>query len=448
MSTPARTSDAAPDGASTASPALSEESVASRDDPSPRYVLYVIGLLTVLNAFNYMDRMALSVLMPMIKVDLSLSDGQLGLLVGFAFSLFYAICGIPIARWADRGIRRDIIALSLATWSVMTAVSGAAQNFWHLFVARIGVGAGEAGGLPPAQSLLYDYVPSKRRSSIFALHGLGLYIGMILAMSLAGWLGEIVGWRWTFVLIGLPGLLLAVIVKLTLREPFRGRLDDVRDAHVDLPLRKVVRLLWCNDLYSLIVCFGIVNGFVQYGLLQWWPSFFSRVFGLSMSAVGSSLAVAVGAGSIAGLLGGGFLADRTAGRSASGPLTMGVAAVCAALPLFWAALFAPSAAVSLILVSLGNLLLCAANAPITAVLLSTVAPQLRATASAVNTFVISSIGFGLGPFCVGLLSDGLTPFFGAQALRYALLAPVAFIPIMAVFLYLASRNAASQVAAR
>lgn len=428
----------------TVNAALPERAAATSDEPSTRYVLYVIALLTLLNAFNYMDRMALSVLMPWIKADLSLSDSQLGLLVGFAFSVFYAVCGIPIARWADRGVRRNIIAMALATWSVMTAISGAAQSFWHLLAARIGVGAGEAGGLPPAQSLLYDYVPPKRRSSIFALHGLGLYVGMILALSLAGWLGEIIGWRWTFVLLGAPGLLLAVIVKLTLREPIRGRLDPVRDTQVHLPIRAAMWVLWRSRIYRLIVCFGVVNGFVQYGLLQWWPSFFTRVFGLNMSSVGGSLALGIGVGSIAGLLGGGLLADTAVRRDTGGPLDLGVAAVCVALPLIAAALFVPSAAVSMILVSLGNFLLCAANAPIIAVLLSAVDPHLRATASAVNTFVISAIGFGLGPFCVGVLSDRLTPFFGMQALRYALLAPIAFIPLMAVLLHFAARQASAE----
>ena len=159
------------------------------------YTWYVVGLLFVVNIFNYMDRMALAMLMPFIKADLQLSDAQLGLLVGLAFAVFYAVCGIPIARLADRGVRRNVIAVCLTVWSAATALSGAAQNFWHLFLARVGVGAGEAGCIPPAQSIICDYIPPRKRPGVFAFHHFGLIVGSMMGLAVAGALGEAFGYR-------------------------------------------------------------------------------------------------------------------------------------------------------------------------------------------------------------------------------------------------------------
>lgn len=408
---------------------------------SQSYVVYVIALLSVVNVFNYMDRMALAVLMPFIKADLQLSDSQLGLLVGFAFSVFYAICGIPIARWADHGVRRNLIAVSLAIWSCMTAVSGAAQNFWHLFVARMGVGAGEAGGLPAAQSMICDYVPVKRRPAVFAVHTFGNYAGIMLGMVLAGSLGQSIGWRWTFVVLGLPGLALALVVRFTLREPVRGVLDSVPAQVSGSSLRETLRVLWNCRTYRTLMFFCVANGFVQYGLTQWWPSFYSRVFGLDLSSIGTYVGLAIGAGSGLGLLIGGVLANKAARRDVRLPLRISAAATVLALPAALGALFVPSSGTSILLVSLMALFLSVSNGPVLATLFSSVSPRMRATAGATTTFLLSVIGFGLGPFCVGVLSDILTPSAGAQALRYALLAPLCVIPFMVILLLRAARLA-------
>src|SRR5262245_50281201 len=189
------------------------------------YTWYVIGLLTIVSVFSYVDRMALAALAPAIQRQMNLPDSNLGLPTWLAFSLFYAVCGIPIARWADRGVRRNVLAIALSTWSVMTALSGAALHFWHLFLARVGIGAGEAGCLPPAQSIICDYVPPRRRAGVFAVHSIGNYAGMMLGLIFAGWLGDLIGWRMTFLALGLPGIVLALILRFTLREPRRGALD-------------------------------------------------------------------------------------------------------------------------------------------------------------------------------------------------------------------------------
>lgn len=403
---------------------------------SARYIGYVIALLTVVNVFNYMDRMALAVLLPFIKTDLELSDGQLGLLVGFAFSLFYAVCGIPIARFADRGVRRNIIAVALTVWSAMTALSGVAQNFWHLFAARIGVGAGEAGCLPPAQSMLCDYVPLKRRSGVFAVHNFGIIAGLMLGMALAGWLGETIGWRWAFVALGLPGIALAIIIRFTLREPIRGGLDAVKNGEgTRLPLGRTLAILWQCKTYRLLTLLYALNGFMQYGLHQWWPSFYTRTFGLTPAAAGVKLGLAIGVGAGIGLLLGGLLANPMAQRDTRLPLMMGVAASVLAAPTALGTLWLPSAGGSIGLVSLTALLWNVSTGAVVAAATSVVSPQMRATAGAIHILCAAVLGFGLGPLCVGLLSDLLMPSLGVQSLRYALLLPICLLPVMALVFY-------------
>lgn len=406
---------------------------------SPGYVWYVIGLLSVVNICSYMDRMALSVLAPSIKRDLHLSDAQLGLLTGLAFSLFYAICGIPIARWADRGVRKNIIALALVVWSSMTALSAAALNFWHLLAARVGIGAGEAGCLPPGQSIICDYVPLKRRASVFAVLQFGNIAGTMIGMMLAGWLGETLGWRWTFVALGLPGIALALIVKLTLREPPRGFSDAVEDQG-SLSFGETLATLWRCKTYRLLALMLILNGFMQTGLNQWWPSFYTRVHGLSLSSTGLNLGMAIGIGSGIGLLISGIMAHRAAQRSVKLPVIVGAATLFLAFPTVLASLFAPTVQGSILLVSLAGLLWSISSGPLIAAVSSVVTARMRATAWSISIFLTSVIGIGLGPFTVGLLSDLLTPSLGSVALRYALLVPSCLIPLMAILLYAAANT--------
>jgi predicted MFS family arabinose efflux permease len=406
-----------------------------------RSVGYVIVLLTVVNLFNYMDRMALAVLAPSIKSDLALTDGKLGLLSGLAFSLFYAICGVPIARWADRGIRRDLIALALGAWSLMTMISGGAQNYWHLLLARMGVGAGEAGCVPAAQSLLCDYVPFERRPGVLAFHNSGLIAGAVVGMALAGWLGDAVGWRWTFVLLGAPGIALAVLVKLTVREPPRGTFDpQSADTTRVASVSETLAAIWRCRTYRLLVVYSVLLGFAQYGLVQWLPSMYSRSFALEMSSVGVYFGLALGVGSGIGLLIGGILGNRAARRDVRRPLIIGGMATVLALPAIAGSLLLASSRFSLALVTLAVLLWSITGGPVLAALFSVIAPRMRATAGAALMFFTSAIGFGLGPLCVGLLSDFLTPRYGTDALRYALLAPASLLPLAALALFVAAKS--------
>jgi predicted MFS family arabinose efflux permease len=404
---------------------------------------YAIFILFIVNVVNYVDRMALAVLLPWIKIDLALSDTQLGLLVGFAFSLFYAVCGIPIARLADRAVRKSIIAIALATWSVMTALSGAAQSFGQLFMARVGVGVGEAGCLPPSQSMICDYVPAKRRPGIYAIHTFGLLVGMMLGMASAAWIAAAIGWRWTFVVLGLPGLLLAGIVQLTVREPIRGHFDKHQTRTEPLSFKHTIITLAGSKTYRLLLTCLAVNGFANFGLFQWWPSLYARVFHLEPATVGVYLGIAVGLGSGAGLLIGGYLANRLVLQDVKRPLLMGAVAFLLALPTALGSVFSSSALSSIALVALTTLLWSVAHGPIVATLYGGVAPNMRATAGAISLFLTAILGQGLGPLCVGFLSDQLTPALGSDALRYALLGPICALPIMAATLYAAAKEISS-----
>jgi predicted MFS family arabinose efflux permease len=407
---------------------------------SSRYVWYVICLLCVVNMCASMDRMALAVLAPLIKAELRLSDTQMGLLTGLTFTLFFAVSAFPIARWSDRGVRRNIMAIALVVWSAMTAVSGAAQNFWHLFVARVGLGAGEAGCSPPQASLVCDYVPLHRRTGVFSVTSFGAYAGTMIGMVAAGSLGEIIGWRWTFVALAVPGFALAALVRFTLREPTRGTFDARKSDQAVASSRETLQFLWRCKTYRWLILFLLANGFAQYGFNQWWPSFYERAFGLSVSTVGVYLGIAIGSASALGLLVGGLLGNKVAQRNLRLPLVIGAASIGLATLPATGSLLASSASVSIFLVWLTWLFLSISFGPITASANSVVKSRMRATALAVSILFSSGLGAGLGPLFVGMLSDILQPLFGAEALRYALIAPLCLMPVMAVTAYAASNT--------
>lgn len=410
----------------------------SHDVRTSRYVWYVVILLALVNLINYVDRMALAVLAPLIKADLHLSDSQLGLLTGFAFAVFYAICGIPIARWADRASRRDIIALALITWSAMTALTGASQHYLHLLCARIGVAAGEAGSWSPGAALICDYVPLKKRPSMLSVHSFGIYAGILTGMAVTGWLGVTVGWRWTFLVLGLPGLLLALVVRLTLREPKRGQLDAASNETI-LSFSQTMASLWRCHTYRFLVFWYVANGFVGYGFNQWWPSFYERTFDMNLSTIGVYLGVAFGGGAGAGVLLGGLLANWISLRDVRKPLFFGAGATGLSLPTAMGSLFVSSVELSISLLLLTSILWGVSIGPIVAAQTSVVPARVRSTAGGINIFFTSVLGFGLGPFVVGVLSDVFAPSLGSESLRYALLAPASVIPLMVLALIASGR---------
>jgi MFS family permease len=427
------------------------------EEPAPisdGYRRYALGLLLVVYIFNFVDRQILTILAETIRLDLGLSDTALGFLGGFAFAVFYTVAGIPIARWADRGVRRSIIAMGLFIWSGMTAVTGFAQNFAQLALARVGVGLGEAACSPPAHSLISDYFPPERRGTAFAIYALGIPIGGAIGTFAGGWIKELFDWRTAFYAVGLPGVLLAVVVRLTLREPERGRQDRVRgEAPVANPpqqsVKSVVRFMLGLRSFRHLSLAAALHAFYGYGAAFFLPVFMIRVHGFSEGELSTYLAlIALLAGGLGTFLGG-YLGDRLAVRDPRWYLWLpGYATLVgipfAALVYLWpdryAALgFAVPASI------VGGMWL----GPTFAITQGLVGANMRALASAILLFIINLVGLGIGPMVVGILSDAFRPAFAAEGVRYALLIVVSVgAAWSSVHYLLATRTLRSDLAAR
>lgn len=420
------------------------------------YKHYLLGVLLVVLASNTVERYALALVLQDIKADLALSDTQLGLLTGIAFAFFYATMGVPIARWADRGNRVTIIAITTALWSAALALCSLVGSFFQLLLIRIGVAVGEAGCTPPAHSLIADNFTRAERPRAVAIYMLGTPLSGLIGFFMAGWLNEMYGWRVMFLLLGLPGLALALLVRLTLREPRLAKptttvaseigtaplqaRESIATQPAQLPLNEVVRTLWANASFRhLLFCFSVLSLFGT-GLWQWQPTFFVRTYGMQTGELGTWLAPIQGLGSIIGLLGGGELASRFAANNERLQLKLiGVgyvifAATSALIYLapnrYWAFGFI---AISMI----GHGL---ATAPLYAVIQTLVPQRMRATAIALLYLFANLIGLGFGPLMVGALSDALHPTFGEESLRYALLAMCPGYVWGAIHLWFASKS--------
>ncbi len=400
---------------------------------STRYRAYVLGLLVVVGVVGWVDRNVFAVLLQSIKIEFALSDTALGLLGGVAFGVFYATLGLPVAWLADRYSRRSLLAGALALWSAFTALCSLTTGVVGLFFARVAVGIGEAGGAPPSVSLVADYFPRERRA--FALGMLYLYIplGFVVGYLAGGWLNDTVGWRATCLWLGLPGVLLAVIVRLTLREPPRQTFDE-RSPHGNVPpLLSTLREFISRPALRHIPLGGAAHGAGAFAAALWLPAYFMRAFEMSSTAAGAWLALAYGLGGGLGVLCGGYLADAIVTRTrderwyAYWPVALLILSVPATLTLYLAA--APSAAVGALLV--GAFLGHAFIGPVAALLQNLAGPGRRATAAAFYLFRVNLVSMGLGPLAVGLVSDALGARLGTDALRYALLAVVTTTTLLA-----------------
>lgn len=401
--------------------------------PPQPYVMYVLALFLLANVFNYMDRMLLAVLLEPIKHDLGLSDTQMGLLGGLAFAVTYATVGIPIARWADRGTRRSIVALALAVWSGMTAACGLAQNYLQLFLARVGVGVGEAGGTPPIHSMITDLVPAHWRSTAMAVFTMGAAIGATIGLAAGGWLADAYSWRWAFVVLGLPGVVLALVIRLTVREPSRAPAAPVLSTQsVALTVDRPFRLLWSIVPLRYVMLGGAALAFVSYGVNQWAPSYFIRQFGLTAAEVGAGVGLAYGLGAAVGLLIGGLAADRLTRHDPAGPVRVLVTASLLGAPLYFLTFAVDHVALAMGLLFVASAVAAGATAPLMAVAQHLSPPQIRATTSAVLMFFISVVGLGGASWFIGALSDALEPRVGIVALRYSLEVAVAALLVAAL----------------
>lgn len=383
---------------------------------------YAVGLLTVVYTFNFIDRQLLAILQESIKAELLLSDSQLGLLTGFAFALFYVSAGIPIARWADKGNRRNIVSLAVGTWSFMTAVSGLVGNYAQLLVARIGVGIGEAGGSPPAHSIISDIFPPEKRASAFALYSTGVNIGILFGFLFGGWLNEIFGWRVAFMVVGIPGILIALLVRFTLREPIRG-LSESRDVseQTSSSVGDIVRLLWSRKTFRHLAFGAALNAFAGYSTASWTASFMIRSHDMTTGELGTWLAGIMGIGGAIGVLLGGFIAEKLAVKDVRWYLWTPTIAGIISVPFMVAVYLANGPYIALTLSIIPGLLSNVYLGNGLAMTHGMVGLRMRAMASAVLFFVLNLIGLGLGPWAVGFLSDSLEPTLGPESLRTAML---------------------------
>jgi len=386
-----------------------------------RYANYVLAILFLVYVFNFIDRTILSILVEDVKRDLGVSDTAMGFLTGIAFALFYTIAGIPIARWADVGVRRSIIALGLLVWSLMTAASGLAQNFGQLVAARVGVGVGEAAGSPPAHSLIADYFPPERRATVLSLYSTGIYVGVLFGYLAGGWINEFFGWRQAFFVVGLPGIALALLVRFSIREPPRGHSERIVEVEAPEPWQAVFRFLWSLPSFRHLAFGAGMAAFSGYGFAQWAPTFLRRVHDMSSGEVGTWLGLIIGFGGVLGAPLGGFLADRWGrGDVRWYAWVPGISAVLS-IPFALGFLLIDSASTALLVYLPAVIWSAMYLGPTLAMIQAMVKLRMRAMASAVLFLILNLVGLGLGPQAVGALSDLLKSSYGDEAVRYALL---------------------------
>ncbi len=373
-----------------------------------------------------------------IKAELGLSDSQLGLMGGVAFALFYSTLAVPIARLADRKSRIAIISTSVAVWSLFTAACGFAQNFWQLFLARVGVGIGEAGGVAPSYSLIADYFPVGARARALAFFSLGIPIGSALGIYFGGWIASSVNWRTAFIVVGLAGLPAALLLKLFVPEPKRG----ATDAHLSddaPPFKDVVSRLARTPSFWLL-SFGAASGSILgYGLIFWLPSFFARSFGLSLNEIGWYYGSIVLVGGVLGTVLGGVIADRSGADRPGVYALIPALAFLLAAPAFAFGLFANSLALSWLFFTVGQMLALAWLGPVITAIQHIVPPSMRATASASFLLINNLIGIGFGIFFLGFMSDRMTAAHGNDSLQYSILYGLGFYVLSSLLYLLASR---------
>ncbi len=401
---------------------------------------YTVVLLCVIYTLSFIDRQIVNILAEPIKRDLELKDWQLGLLTGLAFAILYTTLGVPIARLAERFNRVRIIAAALALWSGFTAACGLAQSYAWLLLMRVGVGVGEAGCSPPAHSLIADVVPREKRASALALYSMGIPIGSLLGLALGGVLADVFGWRTAFLVVGLPGVAVAILALSTLREP-----------RLDLPATKVGQevptfaeaideLRACRSFW-LLGAGAALMAFINYGKVAFFGSFFLRIHGTELESFAGSLnellntnlgpvafvgvvfGIMTGAFGGLGTLVGGWLADRAARRDVRAYATIPALAALLQLPFLVSALLVPGPAAAFILMVFPAALSALWYGPVFAAVQGIVRPRVRNTAGAILQLVINLVGLGLGPLAVGLLSDLFAARVGdiGEGLRWSLI---------------------------
>jgi predicted MFS family arabinose efflux permease len=366
------------------------------------YRAYVLGALLIVYTFNFIDRVVIGIIQEPIKEEFGLTDFQLGLLGGPAFAILYTLLGIPIARLAERTNRMTVLSICVALWSVMTAACGFAVNYATLFAARVGVSIGEAGCTPPANSVISDYFPAERRASALSIYALGIPIGSMIAAVGGGWIATQVGWREAFIWLGVPGVVLALIVKFTVKEPPRSAPKTDTPSFVSAVAALAKKPTFWNAAFG-----SALASFVGYGVGQYLTSFMIRTHNFTLFNAAVIIGVILGVCAAIGTFSSGFLADRISKRHPNALAWLPALGFAIATPLYLLAFVLPN-----IWMAMPALMVAAIThyfylGPMYAMTQGVVAPRMRATAVAVLLFIVNLLGYGLGPPVIGALSDYL-----------------------------------------
>lgn len=417
---------------SNSEPGVTESVASGRKAASPNLVLAMLLLVYV---FNFVDRQILAILAAPIQADLGLNDAQMGMLGGLAFAILYSTLGVPLASLADRTSRSWVITGSLVVWSGFTALCGFAQGFWHIFLARLGVGVGEAGGVAPSYAVIGDHFPSERRAFALSIYSLGIPLGSALGVLAGGYVAARVDWRAAFIVVGLAGLLIAPLFRMVVRD--KPKPVASAQAQGAVKLGAVAAILARKKAFWLLSFGASASSMLGYGLAFWLPSLLQRSFGLDLVQTSWFIGAVLLLGGTVGVLMGGALADRLGKGDRAFYGRVPAMAFVAAVPLFAGGIWTSSVTLAFLLFLVPQALAYVWLGPVTSAVQHLVEPPARATASALFLLINNLIGLGGGIYALGALSTALAPHYGSEALRFSMLFALVLYLVAATLMALA-----------
>ncbi|SEC13578.1 spinster family MFS transporter [Bradyrhizobium erythrophlei] len=397
---------------------------------------YVLGLLTIIYALNFLDRTIFNVLIEPIKKEFALSDTTMGLLAGFGFVLFYSLLGIPIARMADRLNRRNIVAAAFAFWSAMTYLCGLASSVATLALARVGVGIGESAGTPASQSMIADLFDKNERPRALGIYAIGTYLGVFLGYFIGGYVNQHYGWRMAFFTAGLPGIALAGVLWLTISEPKRGAMAETFKAE---PIGPTLGFLISQPSFVIVLVGFCLTTYTNYATAVWIPPFLARIHHLTSAEIGTYAGTFKGLAGMAGTLIGGLVVAQIGRRDDRWKLWAPAIMSGLAGPVFALCMLTQSFTLMVATLALTSFMVGFHLGPIFAIAQTVAKPSMRALASAIVLLTATCFGQGVGPLAVGMINDALKGAYGTDAVRYSLLSAAVTTTLGALLFVLAAR---------